>query len=783
MNSLENLNSWSNNPIAYPGNAAYSITFSSASPTNQTTSFVEDNAFTAPPGINITAMDSTPRNIQYTIDLSSAAYQAYVDWGSLPYYLTSETAGTNIYRIVGPIDEDAWALIKSPTITIPDQAANFTYTSTITYPDPSNTANDLTKTWNTVATVTAVPNISTPTAYEYTKNSIGTIAGAPTILNTLAGTYGIVITPSQTSYVYTLSSSGSGGTVVFDSVLKTLTITGTKTQVNSHLASIQLATVTDENRSFVLSYQLTNPSSALNTVTQTLSSTDAFVINTATYLEDTPFSLGYVVKDNSLTATNFTISVAQTTPLPSVSPGYFTVNGSNVGNTWSTSNTKANINAANVIYTPPVDYTGTITMTVNQSKVDNGNTVIQITDQPVNIVNAGSNPEIVNMINRSYSSNTVTSIFSTQTPYISDGVDIGQTYTITLTSALGKFGNSAANAIASASYSFTGNLTATNAQFGLMKFVPNYGASGSGTFTYTQTRGSTLQVNQTLNLTGTTVPLTPSLYTFTGNSTWTPTLAEAYYGNATVLVVGGGGGGGSGNYLGSPGSSRPGGSGGGGGKVTTYNFGPGSLSFLTSYPVVVGAGGTAVTASSNVSVTGGSGGNSAFNTQYGAPGGAGGVGPVYPTQATGATSGNAKTGGSGATRTAVPAPSSAFSGPFHGGGGGDSSNGSAAVKTAYTMPTYPNTIGRGGNGGNGTASTISGTSTFYGGGGGGGFAPPQGTMSGVGLGGSGGGGTRYANTASSAGTNGRGGGGAGGGSEDSYPPGNGGSGIIIIKIS
>ena len=747
MNSLENLNNWSNDDILYAGDAVYSITFSPTSPVNQTTSVIEDQAFVSPVGTNITSMVSTPRNIQYTIDLSGIALAATIDWGTLPYFITSEIAGTNIFRLVGPIDENVWAQVKSPSITIIDQATTFTYPATITYPDPTNTANDLTKTWNVTVSITASPNITSPTATQYLSGLVGTLSGTPQITNSAAGTYSILITPSLPGAIYTLSSAGSGGTSVFDPVYKTLTLSGTKTQVNSHLTSIKLTTVSGETRAFTLEYRLTNPSGLINTVTQNFSVTEPFVINTATYVEDTPFALGYVIKDASATATNFTISVAQTTPLPNVSIGYFTVNGSNVGNTWTASDTRGNINAANVIYTPPIDYTGTITMTVNQSKVDEGNSIVQVVNQPVNIINAGTNNEVSNMIARSYQSNVVTSIFAAQTPSINDGSDIGQTYTITLASSLGKFGNSAANAIASASYSFTGNMSSTNSEFSNMVFLPNVGSASTGTFTYTQSRsGIGSQVNTSLGLTGTNFVPTPVIYTFTGNTTFTPTFSQFYFGNTQILVAGGGGGGGGGNtYIGSGAYAVIGGGGGGGGGVVVANIAPNTY-LSGTYTITVGTGGLYrdghTDTTSSLTHSNGGNGTSSLATNgiasYGAGGGLGGLVSATSSQSKGGASGNGNAGGFGAN--------------FQLGGGGGGAGGIGGNAVANTSA---------GLGGGGISNSISGGSVSYGQGGRGGTGSPG-------------------NTGANGSTFGSGG---GGGGATSSSTGNGAQGVVIIKIS
>ena len=721
MNTLENLNDYSNDDILYNGNATYSITFDPTSPVNQTTSVIEDLPFVSPVGTNITSMVNTPRDIEYTIDLSGVALPATIDWGTLPSFITSQIAGTNIFKLVGAIDETVWAQVKSPVITIIDQATTFTYPATITYPDPSDTANNLTKTWNVTVSITAVPNISSPTSTQYVSGIVGTLPGTPTITNTTAGTYSILITPSIANAVYTLASSGSGGTSVFDPVYKTLTLSGTKTEVNSHLASIQLTTVSNETRAFVLSYRLTNPSSGLvNTVTQNLTFTAAFDINTATYVEDTPFSLGYQVKDLSTTATNFTVSVAQTTPLANVSPGFFTVNGSNVGNTWTISNTRATINSANVIYTPPVDYTGTITLTVNQSRIDQSNSAVQVTNQPVNIINAGTNTEIENMIGRSYVSNNTNTLFPSQIPQITDGPDVGQTYTIQLSSSLGRIGNSAANAIASASYSFTGNKTACNAEFANIKFLPNTGVSSTGTFRYIQARASVTQYDQNLTLSGSIGALPDPVLVVAsgvGTVTWTPSATQYLYGNFQILVVAGGGA--MGNDASGNASPR-GGGGGGGGGANFITLLAGNASSATHY-LTVGNGGlessdanvrrgsnSYITVNSSVIAlaTGGLGGNTRIANSFGANGGNSGT-PVI-------TSGTPFV-------TAVALSNTAYSGGIGTGSGANwGSGGGASAFGAGPQQGMPGTANVGGQGGEGYAVPIfgNGNPKFSAGGGG-----------------------------------------------------------------
>ena len=144
MNSLENLNNWANEPIIYGGDGAYSIAFSPSTAVAQSVSILADTPFVSPSGINITEMNSCPRDMLFIVNLSSLAFPASINWGTLPEGVTAESGGTNIFQLRGYFDNTFWDIIKTPTITTDDQVTSFSFTSTITYPDPSNIADDLT---------------------------------------------------------------------------------------------------------------------------------------------------------------------------------------------------------------------------------------------------------------------------------------------------------------------------------------------------------------------------------------------------------------------------------------------------------------------------------------------------------------------------------------------------------------------------------------------------------------------------------------------------------------
>jgi hypothetical protein len=281
------------------------------------------------------------------------------------------------------------------------------------------------------------------------------------------------------------------------------------------------------------------------------------------------------------------------------------------------------------------------------------------------------------------------------------------------------------------------------------------------------------------------------IHTFTGPGTFTVTNASSTAANNIVsyLVIGGGGGAGSGQGTG--------GGGAGGMRELVSPSAPYSGSPLngyctpanrvtvtaTSYPITVGAGGSAVpfvcvsfqgysgsnsifsTITSTGGGGGGGGGGAPIPVGVGAPGGSGGGGggrtgmcggagntpPVSPPQ-----------GNPGGFSTPVASPPSVDSGA---GGGGASTTG--ANGTACSA---------GGNGGPGHGTSITASPVNYAGGGGGGSEVGGDSSGGTGGGGAGKGGPGNA-TAGTANTGG-GGGGSGGSTCGNAA---GGSGIVIIR--
>jgi hypothetical protein len=283
--------------------------------------------------------------------------------------------------------------------------------------------------------------------------------------------------------------------------------------------------------------------------------------------------------------------------------------------------------------------------------------------------------------------------------------------------------------------------------------------------------------------TGTTAqrPASPVAGTFRYNTSTNQT--EVYSGIAWLVITSqtysvdylivGGGGGGAGDLA-------------GGGGAGGYLAGSFTVTGSSSYSLVVGAGGTAGTASRPN--TGSSNGNNSTGFGFTVVGGGHGIGYVSASSSTG-TSGGSGAGGSGVDSSSYTgAPGSGTSGqgnaggsggyiPYYcgGGGGGAGAAGASALGSA-----------NGAAGGAGINWQSLGT-YYAGGGGGGGYGGGGSTVQasgGLGGGGTGGIGSNLPATAGTANTGGGGGGGGYGNNSTTgaqQAGGAGGSGVIIIR--
>lgn len=271
MQSLTELNNYSNTPVSYVDLRPPEIKFDRQVPTNPTTAQYETKTFSyvVVPGTEITSIAGGTAS--YWIDLTNNT-SCSVTWPSLPSHLVV-TQNANVFTVTGITTVGDWNLVKSPTITGTMGIQPFTIQSNILF-DGAATS------WSTAVSVISLNELSVSTAdASYTSGVSSLIAHTPLIVDDVPGmdtsAYVLTITADDNSVFGSLSTTGTlGGTSVFSN--NQLVISGSLAQVNSHLQSLHFTSAVDLNQVWILTYSLYNPTSEYTSLkTQYVSSNTA----------------------------------------------------------------------------------------------------------------------------------------------------------------------------------------------------------------------------------------------------------------------------------------------------------------------------------------------------------------------------------------------------------------------------------------------------------------------------------------------------------------------------
>jgi hypothetical protein len=707
MKSLIELNSASANPIEYDDQRLPTVRFDRVEPSNiATVAINEGQTHLVPPAIEIIDIvnyDTT--NLKYTIDLTNTPDGVTLAWDTaFSNYMDLDTSTNDVYIVTDIRSLADWTILKTARVSLPNNYYGvFQYRVSFEYFDETVVR---VKTYLVTVEVSNVNSLSDPLEFSFANSTTQTITNSALIVDdgNTNPTWTVTITPSQTTMVNTLSTGGSGGTSNFNSSTKVLTVTGTKTQINTHLSTISYASTSLEN-DFTLTYVAVNNLNAeSDTKIQVMKcATIQYLANPTSpvnyYNEDTQKTLTGLplITDTSYDGTGnyvYLITPSTTSAVLSMSSSGSGGASSFIGSTkvLSITGTRSQVNErlANVTMIPGVDFRSNFTMSYTVT-TPRGSSATATKTQSMLI--GSFDTDIINMnVTRTYNANNINMIFSSSIPQIADtDTNPSNLYTIILTSNIGGF--SLDNVSTNSTFSYTGSKASVNDIFSQIRFWPDKGIAVNNNFTYTQKKNDIQTLSQTVALVGNNVSWTKNntVYQYATSGTWTPTYEELKYGGKIdVVVVGGGGGGGYG--------------GGGGGRVRSSN----NLTLTnTTYSFTVGAGGvgasTFVPSTGGWSYTGGSGGTSAGFGLASAGGGAGGVRQVTSGGSfigTGGTSNIGNTGGSMATTDALSNGGYFYIIAVGGGGGGDAGRGGNGTINNSTAQ------GNRGDGGLGTTTFI-----------------------------------------------------------------------------
>jgi hypothetical protein len=200
----------------------------------------------------------------------------------------------------------------------------------------------------------------------------------PTITSSETGTFTLKIKSVPTNAFDLLASTGTGGTSIWDSVNKILTLSGTKEQINARIDYITMTQISDYSSNIILSYELTTPASVVVNKLQVL--LPATVESTISYIHlmrryqtnyaNTLFATNVPqITDTAVTGDVYAITLTSTL-------GEFAVNETNIGTTWTYSGTRAEVNAIfnQIKFYPNEDSTASGTISYTQTK--NGTTQV-----------------------------------------------------------------------------------------------------------------------------------------------------------------------------------------------------------------------------------------------------------------------------------------------------------------------------------------------------------------------------------------------------------------------
>ena len=260
MQSLEELNTYSQTQIEFGDDRPFETIFDLTTPVDQTLEVFENQSFALPTGIEILEIiDAENSAVEYIIDMTALPIDIELDFGTLPAGVTVTQSPTNYWVVDGITTAGVWNLIKSPTVSFEfgtTGTASATTQIEYTLPDSSRGIKETDITVN----VTAIDYMDAGDDQEYAPYEAGfSPTDTPTIIadtGSFDPVYTLSIAPSTTAPIESMSVVGNDS-AVFTSITDTLVITGEKDEINSALSTLQID-FTGINEDFDLIYTLTN---------------------------------------------------------------------------------------------------------------------------------------------------------------------------------------------------------------------------------------------------------------------------------------------------------------------------------------------------------------------------------------------------------------------------------------------------------------------------------------------------------------------------------------------
>lgn len=507
MNSLNDLNQLFDT-VVFDDDRAPAIIFDRVIPVNQTLNFNEGQIVTLPNGIEIAEIIGF-EDIGCTVTFNvSNIPGSTLSWNNLPEGVEPEILSPGVYRLGVVTDSFFWNQIKNPMLTPPiDFFGSYSFTVTINY------SSSLSKVYTISGEIFDVEEWTVPQDHWFPLGQ-ATVTNTPKLRDSAnpIESWRVFVFPSNPNLVSLLTTSGTGGSVTFNSETKSLTINGTNAQINSHLNTLVM--VSNSTEHFQLTYTAQNIADlSSDTINQNMRSSVIryFTIPQSQVIqEDQPTAVVgqplitniEYTSDGSYTVvvnvTNFAIAIKNIT---SNGTGGTTFYDAQDTRNYTITGTKTQVNShlSTLQITPATDWDENFQLDYNIFPPIVNTPGLTTVVQNFSI---DSHPEAENFsLARNYLNNQSNLIFANNAPVITDLDPSATTYTIQLN--LNSSGTlSAPGGLSGSEIFLQGTKSQVNALLPQVSFTPASGQFQSTTFSYRQTKNSdvfpftTIQIEQ-----------------------------------------------------------------------------------------------------------------------------------------------------------------------------------------------------------------------------------------------------------------------------------------------
>ena len=283
MNSLLELNTYSNTAIDFTDERPYVGTFSNIG--NQTVTVAQGGSWIAPYGAEIISLQSAP-NIAYAVNIGNTVVNSaniQVVWPTVSGITT--TTANGVFTATGVNTLAKWNLIKYPEFTI----GNILYQNSFTYTSSLNDYTGNLYTWNTAVTLDSLSTVVR--TYTYTEDLKSNLSFSITDSNTSAlNSYTVEFTQTSPTMAANPGRFVSNG--AYGAYGSNLTLTGTKASINS--TTVAYSPPVDYTSPITLNYRATKFVS--NVQTNTTGNISLTITNTGVHNEySASTNLGTVV--------------------------------------------------------------------------------------------------------------------------------------------------------------------------------------------------------------------------------------------------------------------------------------------------------------------------------------------------------------------------------------------------------------------------------------------------------------------------------------------------------